>query len=204
MNVHSQKPTIVIHRVNDVSLLKNIPHNYGVEIDLRAEDRKIVLNHDPFKGGTDFLQWLDYYKHALIVANIKESGIENTVIKLLDQRSITNFFLLDCEFPYIYTSIQHGERRIAVRFSEAEPIENAQYFSNKADWLWIDTQTKLPITEENITTLENFKTCLVCPERWNREEDIKNYFIEMKNLGFVPNAIMTSQKHSNLWQSLFV
>ena len=36
----------IIHRVNHVDELK-IPTNYGVEVDIRCSDNKLVLSHDP-------------------------------------------------------------------------------------------------------------------------------------------------------------
>ena len=43
------------------------------------------------------------------------------------------------------------------------------------DWVWIDTNTKLPLDEKNIPILNRCKKCLVCPERWGRPLDIKMY-----------------------------
>ena len=45
-------------------------------------------------------------------------------------------------------------------------------FKGLVDWVWIDTFTKLPLNQNAIKILKNFKTCLVCPDRWERQEDI--------------------------------
>ena len=42
---------IIIHRVNTLDFLKKIPHKYGVEIDIRAYNKQLVLTHDNFKKG---------------------------------------------------------------------------------------------------------------------------------------------------------
>ena len=42
---------IIIHRINSIKKLKKIPKNFGVEIDLRVYQSKIILNHEPFKSG---------------------------------------------------------------------------------------------------------------------------------------------------------
>jgi hypothetical protein len=90
---------IVIHRVNQRHRLREIPTRFGAEIDLRAEGSRLVLNHDPFRGGEDFGAWLEDYRHGLLVLNIKEAGIEAEAIRLVEARGIRRFFLLDVEFP---------------------------------------------------------------------------------------------------------
>ena len=42
---------IIIHRINNLSKLKYISKNYGVEIDVRDFKNDLILNHDPFKNG---------------------------------------------------------------------------------------------------------------------------------------------------------
>ena len=63
---------IVIHRINKIKELKNIPLKYGCEIDIRTNGNKLILNHEPFMGGDSFNDYLDEYKHGLLVLNIKE------------------------------------------------------------------------------------------------------------------------------------
>ena len=83
---------LIKHRINKISDLKKTPKKYGVEIDLRSENKKIYLHHDPFQKGTLFSEWLKYYNHKLIVLNVKEEGLEKHIIKLLDLHKIKNFF----------------------------------------------------------------------------------------------------------------
>ena len=47
-------------------------------------------------------EFLNNYDKKLLIANIKESGIENISIEMIKNKNIENFFLLDVEFPYIY------------------------------------------------------------------------------------------------------
>ena len=68
------------------------------------------------------------------------------------------------------------------------------------NWVWIDTNTQLPLNKKIIEDLRGFKSCLVCPERWNRPEDILVYREKMSKFGFIPNAVMTSLKYVELWQ----
>ena len=83
---------LIIHRVNTIKKLRKIPEQYGVEIDIRCFGKKLILSHDPYKNGDNFIDYLKYYSHSLLVANIKEAGIENDVIKLLRKANIKDFF----------------------------------------------------------------------------------------------------------------
>jgi hypothetical protein len=194
---------IVIHRVNQREKLRNIPFHYGAEVDVRACGSELVLNHDAFKSGECFIDWLEEYRHGLLILNIKEAGIEQEVIRLVELRGIRQFFLLDVEFPYIYRASRSGERRIAIRYSEEESIETALVYAGRIDWVWIDTNTRLPLDASIVKALNPFRTCLVCPERWGRSEDIRLYQQKMRFIQFAPAAIMTSLLCAPLWEQEF-
>jgi hypothetical protein len=193
---------IVIHRINALYDLKNIPKKYGCEIDIRSQGSKLILNHEPYVSGDYLFDYLDNYNHGLLVLNLKEAGIENDVLKAVREREIISYFLLDVEFPYLYNASRLGERSIAVRFSEDEPIEFVKNYSKLIDWVWIDTINKLPLNENNISEIILLKSCLVCPERWGRPQDISTYRHKMNEMGFVPNAVMTNLKYINNWEKV--
>jgi hypothetical protein len=191
---------IVIHRINTIKALGMIPTIYGCEIDIRTDGSRLILNHDPFKGGDNFLDYLDKYRHGLLVLNIKEAGIEQFVLDEVRKRNISNHFVLDVEFPYIYRATREGERAIAIRYSEDEPVELVRKYNDKADWVWIDTNTMLPLNKHVITQFGRMKTCLVCPERWGRPQDILPYRRKMKDLNFSLSAVMTNIEYVHCWE----
>ncbi len=203
---------IICHRINTIEELKKIPKEYGVEIDIRGYGNKLLLNHDIIDNPEKYDELEEYlrnFNHAFIVFNIKEAGYEQKVIDLAEKYGIKEYFLLDVEFPFIYRATRKDRfRKIAVRYSEAEPIESVEaQFSKKGepllDWVWIDTNTKLPLDENIVRRLSAFKTCLVCPERWGRPEDIENYANKINELGFNLDAVMTNMKYAEKWKSLF-
>lgn len=190
---------IVIHRINKIQELKAIPEKYGCEIDIRASGSSLILNHNPYESGDLLVDYLDNYKNGLLVLNIKEAGIEQDVLNEVRKRNISNFFLLDVEFPYLYRASRQGERAIAVRYSEDESIDVVKKYKEMVDWVWIDTNTKLPLDSESIDELKFMKTCLVCPERWGRISDIIPYQEQMHILNFKCDAVMTSLKLVQNW-----
>jgi hypothetical protein len=191
---------IIVHRVNSIKTLKKIPEKYGVEIDLRSYRDNIILNHEPFKKGDLLKDYLKVYSHSFIIFNIKEAGIEEKVIELAKEYKIRNYFLLDVEFPYIYKATRNKFKKIAIRFSEDEPIEQALKYKGKVDWVWIDTNTRLPIDKETVKQLAGFRTCLVSPDRWGRPGDIPAYRAQMEEAGFKLDAVMCSEENIFDWE----
>ena len=190
---------IVVHRVNTVNELKSIPYEFGVELDIRADRGRLIMHHDPHQPGEDFETYLDSYKHGLMVVNIKESGIENQAMEMLASRGIESYFLLDLEFPWIVQASLESKRKAALRFSEFEPIEAIVNFTDQIDWVWVDCFSKLPISYENLPLLAPFKLCMVCPERWGRPDDICRYIDQLKEVGRMPDAVMTALPYVKQW-----
>ncbi len=154
----------VSHRVNTIVQLRQVPAEYGVEIDLRDRGERIILQHDPFGDGENFADWLKHYRHALLILNVKSERIEHRVLELVHEHGIENYFLLDCTFPMIRLLNNLDERRIAVRFSELEPIESALALAGQVDWCWIDCFTRMPLAPSTYERLKaSFKLCACRP-----------------------------------------
>ena len=191
----------IIHRINKIKDLRLLPRKFGTEIDIRSKGSKLILYHEPFLNGDKLEDYLSTYKHKTLVLNVKEAGIEKEVLTLIKKYPIKSYFLLDVEMPYLYTATKAGQKNIAVRFSEYEDIALSKYFINKLKWIWIDTATKLPLDKDNIKIISKFKSVLVCPERWDRPNDIKKYKKILSNLNYKPYAVMTSSKYLASWLS---
>jgi len=203
---------LIIHRVNTIHKLKTIPYEYGVEIDVRGYGDKLLLSHEPIVDllldTYDELEaYLASYAHRFVVFNMKEAGYEDRVIDLAKKYAINDFFLLDVEFPYIYkVTREHQFRKIAIRYSEAEPIASVEAQMEKGnplvDWVWIDTNTILPLDASIIEKLKVFKTCLVSPDRWGRPGDRREYIERMKQLSFIPDAVMVGFEYVDMWRMM--
>lgn len=190
---------IILHKINKIKDLKTVNPLFGVEIDIRTYGKDLILSHDPFKKGDKLEDYLSEYKHGTLILNIKESGIENNVLSLIQRYNIKNYFLLDVEFPYIFSASKKNFENIAIRFSEVESINTVMNFKGLVNWVWIDTFTKLPLDQNSINVLKHFKTCLVCPDRWDRKEDITLYKKKLQKINFRLNAVMTSRDAFNKW-----
>ncbi len=158
----------IIHRINTISELKNIPERYGVEIDLRWNNGEIVLSHDPCevqKQYDSLRKYLSDFKHKMLIVNIKETGIEDQVVKLLEEFSILNYFFLDLQFPVIVKLLNKGNSNIAIRYSEYEGLEVFNRLDLSPKYLWLDCFTKYPETTNMEKLRANgLKVCAVSPE----------------------------------------
>ncbi len=192
---------IIIHRINKIKELKKIPVNFGTEIDIRSYGSKLILNHEPKMKGEDFENYLDNYKNGTLILNIKESGIEDEVLKKVKKfNQIKSFFLLDVEIPYLFSSLKKNTKHCAIRTSYYEPLKSSLKFKKIFNWLWIDTIKTINFeNKEEKKILKNFKKCLVCPERWGKPEQIKMYKKYFKKQNLKLDAVMTSMKCSKQW-----
>ena len=192
----------IIHKVNSINKLKTIPTDYGVEIDVRFENKNLYLSHDPIINikSTCMLQdFLSEFNHKFIVANIKDAGIETVVINAIKETT-ENFFLLDFEIPFLFNKNKDIKKYLSTRYSLFENITQDSLTADYVEWLWVDSYDEFPINKSNMNTLPILKKCLVSPERWGRKEDITKIanFMLLNNVSF--ELIMSDINMVNVWK----
>lgn len=189
----------IAHRINTIAQLQQVPPEYGVELDLRDRGERLILQHDPFADGEDFERYLEHYRHGPIILNVKSERIEHRVLEAVQAAGISSYFFLDCSFPMIRTLIRSGERRIAVRFSEYEPVESALALAGHVEWVWVDCFTRQPLDDRTYGLLRpHFKLCAVSPELQGRDvATIADYRRQLAN--YPVDAVCT--KRPDLWQA---
>lgn len=194
----------IAHRINSSQALKDVPTEYGVELDLRDFGSDLVLEHDPFKGGQSFDDYLKEYRHNTMIVNVKSERVELRALELLKKYNITNFFFLDSSFPMIITLSRQGEMRNAIRFSEFEGLDTVLAAKDRVQWIWIDCFSFLPLNNTMYQKLRatGLKLCLVSPELQGRPDDIAVYARQIQNEGIELDAICTKIYNIPLWQEL--
>lgn len=188
---------IITHRRNTSADLASTPTCYGVEIDLRSHDDKIILAHDPFVRGEDFEAWLTSFHHRALILNVKEEGLESRLLSIMNERGIEDFFFLDQSFPFLIKTARAGERRCAVRVSEYESIETALAVAPLIDWVWVDCFNRFPLLAEDAARLKaaGLKLCLVSPELQGRTDpgEIDALRGVLAEQGILLDAVCTKQ-----------
>lgn len=188
------------HRVNSIEKLKNVPSTYGVEIDIRTFGSKLILEHDAFEEGTSFEDWLGNFTHNGIILNIKEEGLENSIIELMGEFGITNYFFLDQSFPFLVKLVRAGNTKCAIRVSDIESVQTAQ--SLQTDWIWLDSFSgnwDYLLGQEFRLLSNRSKLCIVSPElqRANSLKEAMELRDIIDNLDFKIDAVCT--KNPELW-----
>lgn len=193
---------IIVHRRNTRYLLTETPKNYGIEVDIRSKGEQLIIHHDAFAGGESFENWLMDFKHKTLILNVKEEGLEDKVLNLMQSHHIEDFFFLDQSFPFLIKTSQSGERRCAVRISEYESIDTALSLAGKIDWVWVDCFSKFPLSTTQAIALKKagFKICIVSPELQGRHDrhEISNFARLLSELEITIDAVCT--KNPELWQ----
>ncbi len=195
--MHHEGPIKIAHRINTLAQLKLVPSEYGIELDIRSEGDRLILHHDPFVQGEFFEDLLAEFKHRFLILNVKAEGFEEAILALLRKYGIKDYFFLDLSLPFLIKYAKRGERNIAVRFSEYEPLEFVLRFKGLVDWVWVDCFSDLPLNAENHRALkDHFKLCLVSPELQGHPiERIGEFRERLKGMSI--DAVCT--KRPDLW-----
>lgn len=163
---------VVRHRINSKEELIRIPYKYGVEIDLRTKDNKLILNHDPFKMGELFSDWIKEYKHSLLILNVKEDGLEDKIIKTLNDHKISNYLFLDQPIPSQVKYFRSKAYKSLIRYSEYEKLTLLKMNEGKK-FIWVDSFHSLTFTDEflDIYNKDQLNIIIVSPELQGRNKE---------------------------------
>lgn len=193
----------IAHRVNKVEELRELPEEYGVELDLRDDlTGRIYIQHNPFEDGEDFEEYLKEYHHGTMILNIKSERVELKILDLLKKYNIKKYFFLDSSFPMIWLLSEQGEKNVALRVSEFEGMDTARLMRGRVEWIWVDCFSKIPITKDDADELHamGYKLCLVSPELQGRNEDLEPYKEQLEKAGIQMDAICTKSYNISRWK----
>ena len=130
------------HRVNTIAELEKIKNlDDGVEIDVRSiHGKALYLSHDISDSGELFENWLKHYTlRGTLVINIKEEGLEERIIKMLEDHGISNYMFLDEPFWFLLkSSRKFNNKNFAIRASKFESVDTALMSKQLSNWVWYD------------------------------------------------------------------
>ncbi|MCI9123245.1 MAG: hypothetical protein HFH35_04060 [Eubacterium sp.] len=193
----------IVHRVNTIAELKEVPTGYGVELDVRDDlTGRIYMQHDPFTDGEDFEDYLKAFHHGTMIINVKSERIEHKVLKLLAAYPVQRYFFLDSSFPMIKLLSDLGEHSLAVRFSEYEGMDTLEAMAGRAEWVWVDTFQKLPLHAGVFGRMRElgYKVCLVSPELQGQPEKLAPYAQQLRREGILPDAVCCKAYQIAKWE----
>lgn len=192
---------LVAHRRNLPAELVRTPPDLGIEMDIRSYGDRLVVTHEPFDPGVDLEEWLDGYRHAFLVANVKEEGLEERVEQALAARGIEEWSYLDQSFPFLVRTLRRGESRCMVRVSEYESVATALAMDPRPQWVWLDSFTGAlpPVGDLAALADGGYRVMLVSPELQARdpEPEIAGIRRTLGDAGLELHAVCT--KRPELW-----
>ena len=192
----------IAHRINTINQLKQLDKKYGIEIDIRDNGKNLIVVHDPLKKGILLKSFLKFYKHKILIANIKSERIEDEVIKLFKKNNIINYFFLDSSFPKIIDLVRKKFKKIALRVSFYESVITAKRLKGKVNWIWFDTFKGLPKNLRELKYLKyelKYKICLVCPKLNNQTNRLNSKQIQILKKNKLIDAVCTKEKYFKEW-----
>ena len=198
---------IIKHRCNDQQTLREVPDEFGCEIDIRNHGKSLKVTHDPFQeDGEELEDWLENYNHKFLILNVKEEGLEENLLRILNKRGITNYFILDESFPFIRKWALKGLEKFSIRVSEYESYGTAlnlaaylKKYKRKIGWVWADCFEGIPLPASEINALKNcgYKICHVSPElHWlntpkDWDELVNKFISNLISQRVMPDAVCT-------------
>lgn len=153
------------HRINTSEVLREIPPEFGVEIDIRSRGNELILEHDPFLDGEPFNEWLKFWHGQSLILNVKEDALEDRILEFLEEFGVEDYFFLDQSFPSMQRLRRQGNRNFAARVSDLEDVTTA--LNSGANWVWLDSFSGEWAHLRNAVELisdNGQKSCLVSPE----------------------------------------
>ena len=195
---------IYSHRRNSKEDLISTPTKFGVEIDIRSDGNDLILQHDPFSGGTLFTDWLDHYSHSGLILNLKEDGLESQLLTILKDREIEDFFFLDQSYPSMIKSLRNNlSTKISVRSSEYESLNSIKSLPQSPAYIWCDSfngKWSHLIPTLNHAVKVGSMCVIVSPELQSRES--KEEILELQEIlaRHAPPDIAVCTKTAWLWE----
>ena len=198
----------IAHRQNNLknfNILKKLKFD-GIEIDLRSSDKKIIINHDPFKKSLDFLKKIKSFKKFFLIIDIKSYGISFKVYKYLISKKF-KFLLLNLTQPEFFEMISKGvSKNLFLRYSIYEKLNFNQKKINKINWIWVDFFENFFLPKKDFLYFKKFKKkiCLTSPDLVGKpKSEIKKYIKYLNSNSIKVDMVCVKQKNIGIWQKFY-
>jgi hypothetical protein len=182
---------LIKHRSNKLS---DVDRRFGSEIDVRDYCGELILSHDiPTDTHITFEEYLEGYPRELLLAiNVKSMGIEEKILKKIQQVNRHNYFVFDFAIPQLLQALSIG-LVCAFRVSEYE-----QNIFDGCKWVWVDSFHNVWYDSTYLQNLKNMglQIAIVSPDLHQRSSraDVDR-INEMIDVGLV-DAICTNDPES--------
>lgn len=155
-----------------VALYRALDDGFGLETDIRDFEGELVISHDIPTGSPMHLdRLLHYYRSSgyvsTIALNIKADGLQKKLRQMIEEFSLSQYFVFDMSIPDTLGYMGAGLRTF-VRRSE---LENHPELTRQSQGIWLDELTA-PWVDARVIVEESKDVdalCIVSCELHGRE-----------------------------------
>ena len=158
----------IAHRLNTKKkILKIKKFDFkGAEIDLRADSNNIIMTHDPFKKGLNFIKNIKLFKNYFLIIDIKSTGISKKIYKILIKKKMKFLFLNLISQEFVEMIKLGYSNHLFLRFSLYEKFDLNNKILKKINWIWFDFFNNVPISKNQYKYIKRNKKkiCITSPD----------------------------------------
>ena len=128
--------------------IKNcVDFGFGIELDIRINEKSLYVSHDVSKNGTSFLEICEILKNSSIrkIFHLKETEALDKLLQTIDKYKISNFFLLSTKNNNLNTK---NEFNTVAYFNKFPTFIDSKI-------LWCDETGEKWFDKKIISTLQN-------------------------------------------------
>tara|TARA_Y100000590_G_C15518248_1_gene938266 strand:+ start:331 stop:945 length:615 start_codon:yes stop_codon:yes gene_type:complete len=198
----------IAHRQNRQKNLLDIKKYFfnGLEIDLRSDSKKIIINHDPFKYGMDFVKHIKLFKNYFLIIDIKSTGIAKKISKILIKKKI-KFLLLNLISQEFLEMIKLGySKNLFLRFSSFENFNLKDKIFKNIQWIWFDFFNDRFITKKQYNYIKSYKKkiCITSPDLLDKGPIIIIKLIKHLNRNKIKiDMVCVKKKNIKIWKKYY-
>ena len=199
----------IAHRQNTKKNLLEIKKNdfHGIEIDLRTDSRKIIIAHDPFKGGLDFIKNIKLFKNYFLIIDIKSTGISKKIYKILIKKKMKFLFLNLISQEFVEMIKLGYSNHLFLRFSLYEKFDLNNKILKKINWIWFDFFNNVPISKNQYKYIKRHKKkiCITFPDLLGKSKTAILKLISHLNINKIEiDMVCVKKDNVKIWKKHYI
>ena len=199
----------IAHRLNTKKkILKIKKFDFkGAEIDLRADSNNIIMTHDPFKKGLNFIKNIKLFKNYFLIIDIKSTGISKKIYKILIKKKMKFLFLNLISQEFVEMIKLGYSNHLFLRFSLYEKFDLNNKILKKINWIWFDFFNNVPISKNqyNYIKRNKKKICITSPDLLGKSKTAILKLISHLNINKIEvDMVCVKKDNVKIWKKHYI
>ena len=199
----------IAHRLNTKKkILKIKKFDFkGAEIDLRADSNNIIMTHDPFKKGLNFIKNIKLFKNYFLIIDIKSTGISKKIYKILIKKKMKFLFLNLISQEFVEMIKLGYSNHLFLRFSLYEKFDLNNKILKKINWIWFDFFNNVPISKNQYKYIKRNKKkiCITSPDLLGKSKTAILKLISHLNINKIEvDMVCVKKDNVKIWKKHYI